>query len=152
MNAILTKLKPTVPKRYLIFIAAFAWAFAGAMLLWRGENMLASYPEEIWWKVLISIPLGIVFYVFMFSKIYRKHTKRLNSITHEKACVFSFFNWKSYIMMIFMMGMGIFLRTSELISIRYLSILYVTMSIPLCISSIMFFITGIKQNNSLSKN
>ncbi|VBB47186.1 conserved membrane hypothetical protein [uncultured Paludibacter sp.] len=144
LNSIIKKLKPSVPKRYLMLIAGCVWSFAGGMLLGKGINMLLAYPNEIWWKLLTAIPLGVVFYIFMFSKIFKKHSERIFAIKHDKPCAFSFFNWNSYILMVLMMSLGIFLRTSGLISIRYLSILYVTMGIPLATSAIMFFVYGIK--------
>lgn len=147
MNIYLKKLKPAVPKRYLMLIAGIVWSFAGGILLWRGLGMLNQYPDEIWWKLLIIIPSGIAFYYFMFAKIFKKHSARILAIKHAKPCIFSFFNWQSYLMMVLMMGMGIFLRSSEIIPIRILSVLYLTMSIPLLISAIMFFIYGIKYFN-----
>lgn len=151
MNSLLQRLKPGVPKRYLLFIAGGIWCFAGCMLLYKGIGMLLQYMDEMWIKLLVSIPLGIVFYVFMFSKIFNKHSDRISTMTQEKPCIFSFFNWKSYVMMGSMIGLGVFLRTSEIISIRYLSLLYITMGIPLSISAIMFIMVGIKNFNVQDK-
>lgn len=147
--AIFQKLKPSVKKKYLLFIAAFVWLFAGSMLLIKGVGMLRLYPNEIWWKSILSLPLGIAFYVFMFSKIFQKHSSRILQMTEPTPCVFSFFNFKSYFMMSLMISMGIFLRKSQFISFRYLAILYLTMAIPLLISAVMFFISGKK---NFSKN
>jgi hypothetical protein len=148
MKTLLENLKPSLPKRYLIFVAGLVWSFAGAMLLAKGVGMLVEYMDEIWIKLLISLPLGIIFYVFMFSKVFSKHSERILAIKHEKPCIFSFFNWKAYLMMGSMIGLGVFLRTSGLVSTRYLSLLYITMGIPLSISAIMFFMNGIQNFNS----
>lgn len=137
-------LKPAVPKRYLMLIAGVVWSFAGGMLFGKGVNMLLLFSQEIWWKLFISIPLGIAFYQFMFSKIFKKHSERIMSIKHERPCAFSFFNWKSYIMMGSMITLGILLRTTGIVPIRYLSIVYIAMGIPLSISAIMFFVYGIR--------
>lgn len=144
-STVFQTLKPSVPKRYLLFVAGVVWLFAGSMLLTKGIGMLKPYPDEIWWKLFLSIPLGIAFYKFMFSKIFLKHSTRIINITHKRPCLFSFFNLRAYFMMGFMIGMGVFLRTSHLVSFRYLSILYVTMAVPLLISAVMFFIAGKKK-------
>lgn len=144
MSSIIYTLKPSVPKRYLMLIAGCVWTFAGGMLFGKGINMLMAYPNEIWWKLIICVPLGFIFYIFMFSKIFKKHSERILSIKHEKPCAFSFFNWKAYLMMGSMIGLGVFLRVSGIVPIRYLSLLYVTMGIPLSISAVMFFIYGVK--------
>ena len=152
MKTLLQKLKPGISKRYLLFIGGFVWCFAGCLLLEKGVSMLVEYMDEMWIKLLISFPLGITFYVLIFSKIFKKHSERISTMTEEKPCIFSFFNWKSYVMMGSMIGLGVFLRTSEIISIRYLSLLYITMGIPLSISAIMFFMEGLKNFNSSSHN
>lgn len=143
-SMLLQRFKPAVKKKYLLFIASLVWLFAGSMLLIKGTGMLSLYPDEIWWKVLLSIPLGVAFYVFMFSKIFRKHSQRIINMSEPKPCLFSFFNFKAYLMMTLMISMGVFLRTSQWVSFRYLAILYITMAIPLLISAIMFFISGKK--------
>lgn len=152
MNSQLLKFKPAVPKRYLMLIAGIVWSFAGGMLFGKGINMLLAFPHEIWWKLLISVPLGIAFYWFMFSKIFKKHSERILAIEHAKPCVFSFFNWKSYIMMGSMITLGVLLRTTGIVPIRYLSLLYIAMGIPLSISAVMFYIYGIKYFNLSKEN
>ncbi|MFV0472262.1 MAG: hypothetical protein ACK5L7_09575 [Paludibacteraceae bacterium] len=149
MNSILTFLKPAVPKRYLLFIAGCVWAVAGGILLWRGFTMFGAHPQEVWWKLLICIPLGILFFTSIFKKIFKKHSTRILNLKPEKPCAFSFFNWRAYMMMGLMIGFGVFLRTSLLVPVRYLSMLYVIMSIPLCISAVLFFAAGKKYFNIL---
>ena len=58
-------------------------------------------------------------------------------------CFFSFFNFRSYLVMFFMIGMGITLRTTGWVPLVYLSYLYLTMSVPLLLSSVRFYYTGI---------
>ena len=130
-NLFYNRFIPRVPKRQLLFIAAFMWTLAGAMLFFRGFSMLMLTTHFIALKLLLSIIGGILFYVLLFSKISLKHTHRILKMTTERPYFFAFFNSKSYLMMVFMISMGIFLRTSGLVPLKYLSVLYLTMALPL---------------------
>jgi len=88
----------------------------------------------------------------MFSKISLKHTHRILNMKEALPCLFSFFNFRSYMMMALMISMGITLRTTGWVAPVYLSLLYLMMSVPLLISSIRFYYTGIYYNNYETKN
>jgi hypothetical protein len=135
-------LKPKLPKRYLLFLAAFVWTFAGGMLLFKGIGLYISEPIYLVFRILVSVICGSLFYYFMFSKISAKHTKRIMNIQHEKPCMFSFFNVRSFILMSIMITGGILLRKSGLVPNFYLSMVYTTMGIPLFLSSLRFYNYG----------
>jgi len=142
INSILKSLKPGIPKRYLLFVAAIVWTFAGGILLFRGYGMMLLNPEWIWLKTILSIIAGLLFYAKMFSAISSKHIARIKEIKHERPCFFSFFNWKGYTMMVPMMTLGVLLRTTGIVSPIYLSVGYIVMGTPLLISSFRFYFSG----------
>lgn len=137
-------IKPKLPKRYLLFIAAGIWTFAGGMLLFKGISLLLENMQHFWFESVISIAGGITFYILLFSKISLKHTRRILGIKHDYPCLFSFFSFSSYGMMGVMITSGILLRKSGVIPEEYLPLLYITMGIPLFLSSIRFYSYGIK--------
>jgi hypothetical protein len=139
MNSVINKYKPAIARRYLMMIAAIVWLFAGGMLFYKGVSFMIENPSHIALKLIISIAFGLLFFAIMFSKIVAKHITRILNIKHEKPCLFSFFNWKSYLMMGSMITLGILLRTFHLIPMEYLSCFYVSMGTPLLISSHRFF-------------
>lgn len=135
--------KPAVPKRYLLMTAAIVWTLAGSMLLFRGFSILLISPQLRWLKIILSLCSGILFFVFLFSKISLKHTQRIIDMPIERPCVFSFFNLRSYIMMTVMIGMGITLRKTGLVPLQYLSCFYVAMGTPLLLSAFRFYYNSI---------
>jgi hypothetical protein len=135
-------IKPSINKRYLLFVAAIVWTFAGGMLLYRGFSMVFKIKHLILILMFSAIG-GILFYMLLFSKISLKHTKRILSLKSEKPCAFSFFNFKSYILMTVMISSGIIVRKSGIISPDYLSLIYITMGIPLFLSAFRFYYNGI---------
>ncbi len=142
LNSFLQAAKPGIPKRYLLFVAAVVWTFAGGMLLFRGFSTLGFNSETLLIEESISIIAGIAFYIFMFSKISLKHIHRILNLEIEHPCFFSFFNWRSYILMTIMISFGVTLRLTGLVPIQYLSFFYVAMGTPLFMSAFRFYFNG----------
>jgi hypothetical protein len=132
---------PRVPKTYLLLIAALVWTFAGGMLLYRGYSWLLAYPHLFVFKILSCVVGGLLFFKLLFFKISGKHVIRIQNMSIENPCLFSFFNLKSYLMMTIMITSGITLRKTGVISPEYLSLVYLTMGIPLLMSSFRFYYT-----------
>lgn len=143
---------PHTTKRILLFIAAVVWTFAGTMLFSRGIGMMNVNPDSFWIRFLISLVSGALFYGVLFTRISKKHVNRILNLPVERPSVFSFFDRKGYIMMAGMISLGIFLRTSGIVSPFYLSVLYVTMGVPLFFSSLRFYYSGINYSSVIKKN
>lgn len=135
----LESLTPRISKQYLLLIAALVWTFAGGMLLFRGFSFLMAYPAFRALKISGCLIGGLVFFKLLFSGISVKHVLRIQNIPIDHPCLFSFFNVKSYLMMSIMISSGILLRKSGFISPEYLSLIYITMGIPLLMSSFRFY-------------
>jgi hypothetical protein len=138
----LSFLKPAVPKRALLFVAAAVWTFAGSMLLYKGFKMMGATGQALALELILSLIAGIIFYWTMFAKISFKHTHRILNLKEAYPCLFSFFNIRSYFLMALMISMGITLRMTGWVTPAHLSYLYFTMSVPLLLSSIRFYYTG----------
>jgi len=136
--------KPGIPKKYLLFVAAFIWTIAGGMLMFRGFSFLKFNTSEIIIKESVSMLAGIIFYKLMFSKISFKHIQRILNIQIDRPCFFSFFNWRSYFLMTIMITFGLTLRLSGIVPLNYLSLFYVAMGIPLFLSAIRFYYYAFK--------
>lgn len=105
--------------------------------------MLDTGNHLLWLQLICTLACGIVFYLKLFSKLSLKHTLRILNMKEELPCLFSFFNFRSYLMMALMISMGITLRTTGWVAPLYLSFLYLMMSVPLLISSVRFYYTGL---------
>lgn len=138
-NSFFKIVKLGIPKRFLLLVSGFVWTFAGLMLFTRGFWMMQQVGEFFILKFGLSLLGGILFYLLMFSKISMKHIIRIVSMTDDKPSVFSFFNLRSYLMMSLMMGLGIFLRSSGIVPLEYLSLFYIVMATPLSLSAFRFY-------------
>ena len=148
MNNLIQSLKPDLPKRYLLLIAALVWTLAGGILLFKGGSIFMHYHSLFWLRLICSSIGGVLFYILLFSKISFKHASRIINLKHEYPCAFSFFNLKSYILMTLMITLGIWLRKSGFLGPEYLSVLYITMGIPLFLSAFRFYYYGIFYDQS----
>ena len=126
-------------KRILLFEAAIVWTFAGSVLLIRGCSMLEATSGFSWAKIIGCILGGLIFFVFVFLKISRKHVQRILSLPGDMHPFYEFFNTRSYLMMLSMISLGIFLRKSSIVPLASLSLGYITMGIPLLLSSVRFY-------------
>jgi len=158
MNQLMTKdktffqtLKPGIPKRYLIFVAAVLWSYAGGMLLFRGFSMLETDMELLSVKITGSFIGGLIFFVYVFSNISLKHILRIVNLESEHPCIFSVFNWRSYLMMAVMISFGITLRMTEIIPLKYLSFFYIFMGTPLFLSAFRFYYYGVFYQKAVKK-
>jgi len=129
----------TVTKRHLLLEAAIIWTFAGGILLYRGSVMLTSSAGFSWMKIIICLLCGLLFFRLVFSKISRKHVNRIINLPGVRHWFYEFFNSRSYFMMAGMISLGIFLRKTSIVPLEYLSLAYITMGIPLLLSSIRFY-------------
>ncbi|PKP53349.1 MAG: hypothetical protein CVT92_04885 [Bacteroidetes bacterium HGW-Bacteroidetes-1] len=136
-------LKPKTSKRYLLFLAAFFWSYAGGMLIFKSLMILPHNMSFPFLRMTASILAGLLFYRFVFSKISKKHVMRITHLSNNSPCLFSFFNVKSYVLMTIMIFSGLALRKSGLVPAVYLSMFYLAMGIPLLLSSFRFYYSGI---------
>lgn len=144
----LQKLKPTTSKRYLLFLAALAWTVAGSFLLGKAALLFYASTHYFGLPIFFSSLGGLLFYLLLFSKLSVKHTQRILAMKNETPCFFSFFSLKSYVLMIVMIISGVLLRKSGFLSSDYLALVYLTMGIPLFLSSIRFYYYAINVKGS----
>jgi len=132
----LADLNPTVDKKFLVFLAGLMWCGVGIMLVSFAVSWLSHYDKKtIFYTAgfLAAMPI----HHFGFLKIADKNLERLLPLT-DKRCVFSFMTWKSYLIVLIMVSMGIVLRHSS-IPRNYLSVLYSGIGLALFLSGIRYF-------------
>jgi hypothetical protein len=130
-------LNPAVDKRFLILLAGLMWCGVGIMLVSFAVRWLSPYSgKEMGLYYAAGFLLAMPIHHFGFLKIADKNLNRLLSLT-EKRCFFSFMTWRSYIIVVVMISMGISLRHSS-IPKRYLSILYNGIGLALFLSGLRY--------------
>lgn len=139
----LQKFKINVSKRTLFLIAGLVWGFAGWRVSSLGYIDLFGNAKNPLPFLTISVAVFFVFYKFIFSKMVKKHRVRILKKESEKLCVFSFFDKKSYLIMIFMMTFGITLRNAQIVNPIYLGAFYIGLGLALFSAGVMFLYSAL---------
>ncbi len=138
LDGLKRKCKPIVHHHMLFILAGSMWMGVGLMLLWRASIWVRAIEGPLaWLLVSLSVLLALLFYGFMFRKTVNKNIQRLSSLP-KRVCLFAFNSTKGYMMIIFMIALGITLRRSP-IPRAYLVIIYIAMGGTLFLSSFHFY-------------
>ncbi len=138
MKENLKKYGPAVDKRILIALSGILWSIVGILLFDIAVDWLAqTASEKALLPVLVGIILAFLISRFGFIKLVDRNIYRIVA-KENKVCIFAFQPWKSYFIVIIMVGMGILLRHSPLPKF-YLSVIYIGMGGAMILSSIRYF-------------
>jgi len=129
---------PAINTPMLLILAGLLWFSVGIMLCNFAYHWLLHYEGKYTILIVISgTVLALLFTKFKFKKFADKNINRIKA-KGDKSCAFSFMSWQTYIIVAFMMTMGIILRHSSLPK-EYLSILYIGIGGALFLSSFGYF-------------
>ena len=131
-----------VGNRTLLGIAGLVWLAAGVNILRIGvKAALALIGGGAGRTALMIVLAAAIFCAFhwMFSRIVTKHTARIRGY-ETKQPFWRFFDGKSYLLMAFMMTLGITLRRSGFVPEYFFTWFYTGLGTALSIAGIRFLI------------
>jgi len=136
------KLKPGLPKNWLLLFAGLMWTSVGSYLISLAAGWI-MYPavNTPWIYWLPGIFLAYLIFQFGFSKLALKNSLRVMNLPEEKPCLFAFQEWHSYPLVLFMVGLGITLRNFSPIPKPLLAILYIGIGGGLGSASFVYYKT-----------
>ena len=98
-----------IPTRYLLLVNGLLWMAVGVKILLTGVDYYGRLESIPWWCFLLSAVVFAGFW-FMFTGVVRKYAARIMSMTEPKTSIFKTFSIKGYIIIAFMITLGIFLK------------------------------------------
>lgn len=136
-----------VTRKVLLFIAGAVWLLAGINILRIGiSSWISLLPSAGAGKIiLLALVCALILtgFFFMFRKIVRKNTNRIRSYG-ERTFLLKFMDTRGWLMMAFMMTLGIVLRSSGLLPDEFFAFFYTGLGTSLSIAGILFLISGVK--------
>ena len=130
-----------IKKEKLLIVAGIVWGIAGVNILRIGLTSFIEIFHQMKLPIFLSmIPISAVILVgfsAMFRKVVLKNTKRILSYSDKKS-IFAFFDAKGYLLMFFMMGLGITLRSVNLLPIAFFAVFYTGLGTALLLAGIFF--------------
>ncbi|MDO5039335.1 hypothetical protein [Clostridium sp.] len=133
-----------VNKRTLLLIAGLVWGFAGFRVFTIGIGDVESHHGSFIYSIIFAAIIFFVFFKFIFSKMFKKHTTRIINSELKKHCAFSFFDVRSYLIMGFMIFFGITVRSIGIFNPVYVGTFYIGLGFALFMAGVLFLISSFK--------
>lgn len=120
-------------KNLLVACYGVLWFIAGINVLNIGISAALSVHSLVW---IWSLPVFAAFFL-MFFAVTRKNVGRIHALEGDKAPLYKFMPLKSYLLIIFMMTLGITLRKIESIPSAFFAFFYTGLGSALCTAGII---------------
>ncbi len=115
-RGVLRKFKPAVSRRTLLLTAALFWTAVGALLLFRGGWFL--FMDQQYLVLAAGFVFGLVKGKMIFERTATKNITRIMD-KQEGVCLGAVFSFKAWGLILLMIVMGRFLRTSDVSLLFY---------------------------------
>ncbi len=137
MHSRFNKYDPAVDKKFLIALSGIIWSIVGIALCNLAVGWLSETAgQTVVWLGAAGTVLSLLIHHFGFLKLVDSNIKRILS-KQGKVCIFAFQPWKSYLIILIMIGMGMFLRHSSLPK-TYLAVIYIGFGGAMFLSSLRY--------------
>lgn len=143
-NNILQTLKPGVPKPVLIALGAALWGFAAYRILKMGFILIEKHSLHHMLNYLIGIAGFVPFFLLVFRKVSLSYISRIKNLPQSRPCMFAFFDVRGYIMMSFMITIGIMINHWKVIPELYMGTFFISLGLSLLASSIFYIVEGVQ--------
>lgn len=125
-----------VKRNTLLLLACLVWSAAGVNILRIGLQAYPAYLTVL--NFLLSVLVFAVFQRFIFGKLVKKHTARIQAYLEERHFFLKFFDGKAFAIMAVMMSGGIGLRVSGLVPERFIAVFYTGLGAALLLAGGLF--------------
>ena len=126
-----------VSKYTLLFLAGLVWMVAGFNVLAIGIQTWNTTDMPLYYKVGFTLLTFCVFFFAIFHPLYKKYTSRILSFT-QKRHLLSFFDKRGWLIMAFMISLGISVRKFNLAPNTFITPFYTGLSIALSLTGFYF--------------
>ena len=95
--------------------------------------------DTLWWMILITVVVA-VFFFNVLNKVAGKYTERIATLP-DKVMIWQVFPLRGWILLVFMMGLGIILKYIPDVPIAFISSFYSGLGPMLVVASLRFLVT-----------
>lgn len=131
--------RPAVSRRWLILISGILWSGTGLLLIGIASKWFSLFnSHQIYLVLMAGLLLGLLIAWFGFKNLAHKNADRISAY-QDKVCLFAFQRWQMYLLIIVMMSMGIFMRSTALIPKYLLAPVYIGIGTALFWASFVYY-------------
>lgn len=131
-----------VRKEHLLLMLVLFWLGPGVRILITGmqamQQVKDACPERVWWLCLIAVAVAVAF-SFMFNNFIKRYTARILNFPVRKKSLFAFFDLHGYLLILFMMGLGISLKFVPGMPVEFFAGFYPGLGTALIIAGLHYF-------------
>ncbi len=128
-----------IPTRHLILVNGLLWSAIGIKIALTGIDAYLGLSATRWWYYLLSVLVFAGFYV-MFTGIVRKYAERIEAMPEPRTSIFKTFSIKGYLIIAFMITLGITLRRIPQVSDSFIAWFYCGLGPGLLSAGIRFIV------------
>ena len=124
-------------RKHLYIVASLIWGIPGIIITSKGIFAYTMQPsDDLWWLLLITAAVLTGFFL-MFRRIVDRYCDRISSLP-DKVTIWQTFPTRGWILIVFMMGLGIVLKHIPAIPSSFTASFYSGLGPMLLLSSFRF--------------
>ena len=127
-----------VKTKTLLFFAGLVWSIAGYNVTFIGISSYGRFLSIS--NFVLSTIIFLLFWGGIFCKTVNKQVLRISQLPNPKYYFWQFLDLKSFIMMAFMMTLGICIRTFSLMPMVFIAVFYTGLGLALFLAGIQYYI------------
>ena len=128
-----------IPTKYLLLVNGLLWTAIGTRIALIGIDYYQWLEQIPWWYFLLSAVVFAGFW-FMFTGVVRRYSQRIMAMTEPRTSIFRTFSVKGYIIIAFMITLGITLKRIPQVPDSFIAWFYCGLGPGLLSAGIRFII------------
>ena len=136
-----------VNKEHLLLMQVLCWLGPGVKILVGGiqamKQVNAVHEERVWWLCITAAVVAVCFSL-MFNNFVKRYTARILNFPERRKSLFAFFDLHGYILIFFMMGLGISLKHIPEMPAEFFAGFYPGLGTALSIAGVRYFASWCK--------
>ena len=126
-----------IRRAYSFIIAAAVWGIPGINIAIKGlRTYMLMRPGDLWWLMLITVAVSVFFFI-IFRRVVRKYSERIVSLP-DSVMIWRVFPPKGWILLAFMMGLGITLKYIPSVPMAFTASFYSGLGLMLIVAATRF--------------
>ena len=136
-----------VRRHHLLLMQVLCWLAPGIKIFITGTKALcgvaAAHPERVWWLAAVALAVALAFSL-MFHNFVKRYTLRILNFPQERKSLLAFLDPRGYLLIAFMMGLGIGLKYLPGMPAEFFAGFYPGLGIALAVAGLRFLFSWFK--------
>lgn len=114
-----------VKPKYLYLLASVFWLIAGINVIRIGIDVMHNTESQLFVFATLALIVFIFFFRFIFKRTVENNINRINALDDDIIPFWKFMDLKGYIIMFFMISLGVSIRYFNLLPDFFISFFYI---------------------------